>query len=306
MYHRIEDDPVDYWGLAVSPANFEEHLRVLRGTRRPLPLSEFVSNLVAGTLSPDAVALTFDDGYVDNLINAKPRLAAAEVPATVFVTTGYTDSYEAFWWDELAKLILHGNAPQLFTITICGESLQFDFGVESPACDSGNTSIASLHKRRTALWTLRQALRPLLNDERRQIMNTLRSTLTWPGRQKSLGRAMTSEELREIISDGLVTIGAHTVTHPMLSTLNTAACCSEITESKLSCETLIEAPVTAFAYPYGDFDVKSREAVKAAGFTLACSVERGTVNTASDIFALPRIYVPNLDGEAFERCLRSA
>ena len=56
---------------------------------------------MAGTLPLDAVALTFDDGYVDNLVFGKPRLEAADLPATVFLATGYIDRFEPFWWDEL-------------------------------------------------------------------------------------------------------------------------------------------------------------------------------------------------------------
>src|SRR5262245_57297164 len=94
MYHRITDDPVDHWCLAVSPTRFEEQLHVLRRTRYPLPLTDFVRDLMAGTLPSNAVALTFDDGYADNLSAGKPRLVAADVPATVFLTIGYIDSCE--------------------------------------------------------------------------------------------------------------------------------------------------------------------------------------------------------------------
>ena len=76
-YHRIADEPVDPWGLAVSPTHLEEQLEVVRRTRQPLPLTDFVRGLAAGSLPADAVALTFDDGYVDNLLVGKPRLAAA-------------------------------------------------------------------------------------------------------------------------------------------------------------------------------------------------------------------------------------
>src|SRR6267378_1680428 len=91
MYHRIANEPADPWGLAVSPAHFEEQLLVLRRTRRPVPLTEFVRHLAAGRLHPSAVAMTFDDGYADNLFAARPRLAAADVPATVFLATGFLD-----------------------------------------------------------------------------------------------------------------------------------------------------------------------------------------------------------------------
>src|SRR5687767_7178597 len=80
MYHRIARPSADPWGLAVRPDHFEEHLSVLRRRRSPLPMSEFVTRLEHATLPADAVAVTFDDGYVDNLLHAKPRLAAAAVP----------------------------------------------------------------------------------------------------------------------------------------------------------------------------------------------------------------------------------
>jgi hypothetical protein len=102
MYHRVADEPIDPWDLAVSPANFEEQLLVLRRTRYPLPLTKFVDQLVAGELPRSAVALTLDDGYVDNLVAAKPRLSAADVSATVFLTTGHLDRLEPFCTDSIS------------------------------------------------------------------------------------------------------------------------------------------------------------------------------------------------------------
>ena len=85
MYHRIADAPIDPWDLAVSQAYFKEQLDVLNRTRKPLPLAEFVGLLAAGRLPSNAVAITFDDGYVDNLVAGKPLLAAADIPATIFL-----------------------------------------------------------------------------------------------------------------------------------------------------------------------------------------------------------------------------
>jgi peptidoglycan/xylan/chitin deacetylase (PgdA/CDA1 family) len=301
-YHRIADTPIDYGNLAVSPAHFEEHLCVLRRTRHPLPLAEFVRGLITNSLRQDAVALTFDDGYVDNLVAGKPRLAASDVPATVFLATGYLDRPEAFWWDELASFILLEPKPQSFEVVIRGNSMQFDL---DPRHEE-NRRVAPFMLRRKALGSLRQALRILEDEERRLIMVKLRSVFGQRDHRANLGRAMTGEEVRTLVTDGLVTIGAHTVTHPVLSALGVAACQREIAEGKLACEALIGTPVTGFAYPYGDFDAKVRDAVRTAGFAFACSTQHGPALASSDTHALPRIHVHNVGGDEFERALRSA
>jgi peptidoglycan/xylan/chitin deacetylase (PgdA/CDA1 family) len=282
---------------------FEEQLDVLRRTRYPLSLTDFVRYNIAGTLPPDAVALTFDDGYVDNLAAGKPRLAAADVPATVFLATGFLDRPGEFWWDELARLILLENGPRNIELVIRGESVRINLGIEPAVLEQSVISAALLKRRQNALTTIWQAIRCLEDEERQLVMAELRSLFV-RGSRAGQGRAMTRKEVRALASDGLVAIGAHTVTHPVLSKLGAAACHREIAESKSDCEQLIGAPVTGFAYPYGDFDAKARGAVVAAGFVYACSTRHEPTSGASDIFALPRIHVRNWNGDAFEQVLR--
>jgi peptidoglycan/xylan/chitin deacetylase (PgdA/CDA1 family) len=305
-YHRIADEPVDFFRLAVSPTRFEEQLEILRRTRHPLPLAQFVRDLVSGTLPPNAVALTLDDGYLDNLEAGKPRLAAADVPATVFLATGFVDRPERFWWDELASLILLTRSPRSFELTVRGESMQFDFGIEPAGREDGTMRAALLTRRHEAVWRLRQALRLLEDEERRAIMSKIRSVFARHDCSSGLSRAMTSEEVRALVADGLVTVGAHTITHPVLTEIGAAACYREISGSKLACEAIIGESVASFAYPYGDFDGRAREAVKTAGFKFACSTRNGPAVSTSDIFALPRIHVLNWGGDAFEQALRFA
>ena len=302
-YHRVADEPVDPCGIFVSPSHFEEQLCVLRRTRHVFSLVDFVAHFFNGTLPANAVALTFDDGYVDNLIAGKPRLAHADVPATVFLATGYLDRPEPFWWDELAHLVLLGKNPQHFELVFRDKSIKIDFGPELPTDEGEVTTVGPATKRLDAFWTIWKAMRRLQDEERRSTMITLRSIFRERDECNNLGRAMTSEEVRALVTDGLVTIGAHTVTHPVLAGLEVAACRREITESKLTCEALVGAPVVAFAYPYGDFDTAACEAVKAAGLSFACSTQPTPVVPTSDHLALPRVYAPNLGGDAFEEFL---
>lgn len=302
MYHRIADEPIDYWGLAVSPANFEEQLSVICRTRHPVPLAEFVRDLVAGTLHPDAVVLTFDDGYVDNLLAGLPRLAAANVPATVFLASGYLDRLEPFWWDELSGLILLQRDPMRLEVEIEGKLLGFDLGHDS-GTGTNRPTASALKSPHDALEAIYNPTRFLDEEQRGAVMTEIRSSFAGRAGTASLPRAMTTEEVRHLAASGLVTIGAHTVTHPSLPGLEAAACQDEVTESKLACEAVVGMPVAAFSYPYGEFNPQVREAVKSAGFAFACATRGGDV-TMSDIFTLPRVYVPNIDGDAFEKRLR--
>lgn len=305
MYHRIADEPVDYWGLAVSPRHFEEQLAVLRRTRHPLPLAEFVRKLIAGTLPPAAVTLTFDDGYVDNLVAGLPRLAAADVPATVFLATGYVDGREAFWWDELVRLILLDNRTTDFELVMRGESMLFELGTEPAAAGSGQMPHPR-QSRQGIFEAIYQRLRRLDEEERGAAMIQLRSIFGDQEDRANSSTAMSRDEVRTLVAGGLVTLGAHTVTHPMLTELGPTARRREVADSKADCEALAGAPVGAFAYPYGEFNLEVRETVKTAGFAFACSTQRGPAAATSDLFALPRLYVSNLDGDAFDRRLRWA
>ena len=126
MYHRIATPDVDPWGLSVSPERFAEQVHALRARRTTLSMDAFVARLRSGALPHDAVALTFDDGYLDNLRRAKPILEAAGVPATVFLTTGRIGTGEEFWWDELARMVLSRAEPLSANVTVDANGLQID------------------------------------------------------------------------------------------------------------------------------------------------------------------------------------
>ena len=302
MYHRIADELADPWGLSVTPAHFEEQLDVLRRTRVTLQLSLFVQELVAGTLPQHAVAVTFDDGYADTLFVAKPRLVAADVPATVFLATGYLDGTGEFWWDELARLLLLEDGPRDLEFVVRGLRMRFDLGTE-PCAGGGiwRAWTAPQTARQAAYIRIWETLRRLDEDERNGLMSNLRSAFSNDHALSGAGRAMTNEEVKALIGDGLIDIGAHTVTHPLLTELESADRSREIEDSKAACECLIGRSVPAFAYPYGDLDPHVRSAVVSAGFGYALSTVNLPVNANSDRFTLPRLQVLNCDGEVFER-----
>jgi peptidoglycan/xylan/chitin deacetylase (PgdA/CDA1 family) len=117
---------------------------------------------------------------------------------------------------------------------------------------------------------------------------------------------MSRREVRLLVDGELITIGAHTVTHPALTATEIDASRREIAESKAACEALVGKPVPGFAYPYGEVDERVRSVVEEAGFAFACSTRSGPVTAKSDLLTLPRVVAADWDGDTFERALEVA
>ena len=307
MYHRIARPSVDPWGLAVRPDHFDEQLAVLRRSRRPVRMSEFLNGLERGTLPPDAVAVTFDDGYVDNSLEAEPRLAASDIPATLFVTTGAVGQRTEYWWDELARGILLREAAVDCEVTIAGERCRLTFPqAEDALQDSAWRAWQAPRTAREATYMdVWRRLRVARASEREAVMSGLRDRLEVPP-PESRDLPLSECELAALAARGLFEIGGHTVTHPVLPALDPEERRREILDGKLACERLVNRSIAGFAYPHGAFDADSRAAVQECGFAWACSTESRPVSTRSDErYALPRLCVLDGDGDAFERALRA-
>lgn len=305
-YHCIADPPSDPWALCVTPRNFGEQLEVLRRYRTILPLRKMVRDAQDRTLKPDAVAITFDDGYRDVLHAGGPLLEKAEAPATVFLTTGYIGGRE-FWWDELQSMLLFG---RWRSPTIRIESLGQVFEIEA---DGLATSAAGRgwrawqepptqrHAAYLALWRYLR-VRPAAEQDR--ILKELRSFVEYePADVADRQRSLTWDEVGTLARNPLIEVGAHSVTHPSLSAQPQDVQRQEIRECKAACETFVEREVLSFAYPYGDFSRVTAKLVSDAGFSSACSTRKGTVRTSTDLFALPRIAIGDWDGDTFARLL---
>ena len=306
MYHRVAAPPVDPWDLAVAPDRFAAQLEVLRATRRTLPLSAFVEHARRGTLPADAVAMTFDDGYADTLRHATPRLAAVGLPATLFLATAFVGQRVEYWWDELARAILERDAA-LDVQVVIGDAVQrlrLD-AVTGAAAESAAWRAADPPRsaRASLYYTLWDRLRSLAAPERDAAMARLREALQLPpSRPDDL--PLTADDVGTLASGGLVDIGGHTATHPVLTRLDPAERRREIAEGKRVCEQLTGRPAVGFAYPFGANDADARAAVAECGFAWACTTEaRPVAPVETDWFGLPRIAVTNLDAGAFERAL---
>ncbi|NLF24074.1 MAG: polysaccharide deacetylase family protein, partial [Deltaproteobacteria bacterium] len=111
MYHRISAKPAAQFHpnnfLEVDTATFEKQLCFLKEHCLCLPLGEIVDRLSRGTLPPGTAAITFDDGYRDNLELALPLLSKYQLPATIYATTNFLDGSASPWWHELEHILEH-------------------------------------------------------------------------------------------------------------------------------------------------------------------------------------------------------
>ena len=309
MYHRVAAPRVDPWQLAVRPDRFADHLRVLRATRHPFALSEFVERAKRAALPHDAVAITFDDGYADNLRHAKPALAAAGVPATLFLATAFVGRGVEYLVDELARGILErdapldaevrlGDGPCRLTLTAVADA------AGDSACwramDPPRTAREALYY---AMWA---RLRALSATEREEAMARLREIFRAPSPQPA-DLPMTASDVAELVADRVFEVGGHTASHPALPLLNPVERRREILEGKWACEHLTGRAATGFAYPFGANDADARDAVAECGFAWACTTQpRPLAASEPDWYALPRIAVVDWDAASLERALWSA
>jgi len=270
-YHRVADEPDDPFALAVSPRHFAEQLEVLARHARVLRLQDLARALRQGEPVRRAVVLTFDDGYADNLHAAQPLLARQGMPATLFVASGYLGG--SFWWEELATLAIGGSA--------------------RPGA-----------ARRQMLQSIHCQLMTRGAEERAERLRQLRDEAGEPGLAPPGGRPLLPDELMRLAAGGLFEVGAHTVSHPALATLPTAEQERELRESKRCLEELTGAPVRSVSYPNGSADAATVRLAREAGFSCACGSWNNVARPGSDLFHLPRFWVPNVDGERFGRWLR--
>jgi peptidoglycan/xylan/chitin deacetylase (PgdA/CDA1 family) len=314
VYHRVAEANVDPWALSVSPVHFARQLQVLKTIADPVSLRQLISAKSDRELPPRPVCITFDDGYADNLYAAKPAMETYRVPGTVFITPGYLGVPENLWWDELAKLILDpASRQEEVSLSLHGHKYAYVFPrtvgeVGGPDPDSKWRAWETPPgPRQSAYVELYGVLVKLSDSDREQALQQLRIGAN-PYADRRQHRCLTETELLELASGDLVEIGAHTLTHPVLSQLPPEQQQVEIGGSKQKLEVLTGKNITSFAYPYGKkihYTRQTVKTVKANGFACACSNFGGLVTRTSNRFVLPRFQPMDWDGDQFADVVNS-
>ncbi len=259
-YHRIGDPavtPLDRGTFSATAAHFDQQLAIL--TRSADVISPADLAAIPPTSPGRYVIITFDDGYRDNFELAFPMLRHHHLPATFFIPTGLIDDRRLAWWDEIAWLVRHATASTL-------------------ALAPWVTRPVPLDDREAAIRTLLACYKQLPGDQTTPFRAAIATaTGAEPPASLAADTWMTWEMIRALHDAGM-TIGAHTVNHPLLARLPLADQRAEIVHSRDRIHTQLGVRPTAFAYPVGQrdsFDTTTRALLAGAGFSHGFSFYRG-------------------------------
>jgi peptidoglycan/xylan/chitin deacetylase (PgdA/CDA1 family) len=296
-YHRVvplpdeQAYPFDPELISASCDEFDWQIRYLKRYMEPISLPELAACIEQGVRPPRrAVAITFDDGFDDNYLNAFPILREHGVPATFFVSTDYIGTERTFWFDHVVNCVLNTESDEIALPT--GATMRME---------------ADKERRRLQAYQLLEQLKSVPNARRLAYLDEMKAWCTAPAASapSALSRAMTWEQISEMARAGM-DIGSHTASHPVLSQCTEEEIRSELTESKEAIETRTGQAVVSLAYPVGSAQAIDRRVIQAArecGYGVACTYITGNnpVNELTDHrFQLRRSHVERyLDRDYF-------
>jgi peptidoglycan/xylan/chitin deacetylase (PgdA/CDA1 family)/SAM-dependent methyltransferase len=277
-YHRIAAFSPDSHALCTPLELFGEHIAYLRDHCTPIALDDLVQAAAAGAIPERAVAVTFDDGYVDALTTASPILIESGVPATFFVNSDRLDEEHERWWDILERVFQGQQAvPPRLLMRAGSQDVQL-------ATTTATERAAALEALSGAAWPLGAIARGQL----------VADVLGWSGAAaaaRASHRVMTAGEIRTLAAAPGHSIGAHTVNHLALTCHDAETKRREIADDKVALARVVGRPVELFSYPYGELDGGTVAAVRDAGFRAAVTAEAGAVLSGTNRLLLPRVEV---------------
>jgi peptidoglycan/xylan/chitin deacetylase (PgdA/CDA1 family) len=269
-------------GNFVACSAFEWQMARVRRYYTPVSLSQVVRALENGEPLPErALAVTFDDGFANNYRFAGPILRTYGIPATVFLATGHLDVPGAQLWTERVKRAVFLSTLERLP-AVLPELAELPLGSDGQRADSARKVLGRMKRmppadRDRALAELERVCGrpPLLEGDRDRY-----DFLTW-------------EEVRRMDAAG-IEFGSHTVSHPIMSTVDEAALAIEVGDSRRAIEDALQKPCLTFAYPNGgpgDFGPREQRALDRAGYRAAFKLFGGLNDTLSPPLALDRVNI---------------
>lgn len=298
MLHGVMDEQIgDVWRplrRQMSPAELDAVLGILSKRHQFISLTDAVA-MVRGEIpwQPNCIAVTFDDGYRNNLTHALPVMKKHNIVPTVFAATGHSYSGKAFWVDRIDFALQHLPAPH-YDATFGNFTHRF-----------------VTTDRRSLMRSYRTFLRKCKYemDDDREMLAALDSVATDMERiggrsladlhnQDSWSAVADWGELVAHVECGDIEVGSHTVNHIRLSRVPEEVIHSELSTSLQHLEAELPEHSNVFCYPNGDCHALSERLVAEKGFSGAIIAGEGLAKKGDNPYRLKRFACPRLNTEA--------
>jgi peptidoglycan/xylan/chitin deacetylase (PgdA/CDA1 family) len=270
-YHRVNDER-DPFFPATPTEEFTQQVEYLARRYRVAPLDSVVEWLEEGGQGPPRLALTIDDGYRDTHDVVLPVLERLGVPAMLYLSTAPPETGRPLWTDRVRALFKRAERPSL----------------EVPELGTG----LDLSSSPARLASLSAALRTLKRASPAGITSALARIEEQIGGGGPEPRVLDWDAVRRLTRQ-VVSLGAHTHNHYLLSRLDDAEVSSEIETSVRLIRERTGAAVQSFAYPNGeagDYDQRSIDVLRRLGLRSAVTCRLGFARPGGGRYELPRLY----------------
>lgn len=271
IYHRVLDQPDPFRPWEVDRHQFKFHCEIFKKYYHVLELDDAIHRLNHHQLPKRALCITFDDGYYDNVKVALPLLKQYKFKASFFIATGYLDG-KGMWNDAIIEWIKHTTHPV----------------IDLSPWELGHYPLNSQTQKNKAIEAIIKKLKYRQGARRHSIVQDILKKVKHPWPDQLM---MTPKDIVQLRKNGM-TIGAHTVTHPILTRIDAQQAYREIAQSQKDLQRILKEPCQYFAYPNGqprqDYASFHIQVLKELGFKGALSTWWGAATAQTDPFQLPR------------------
>ncbi|MBM4036942.1 MAG: hypothetical protein FJ290_00380 [Planctomycetes bacterium] len=272
--------------LSLPAEEFDAQLAFLASHCQVVSAAEIAQAAAEGhDLPPDAVAITFDDGYEDNASVALPLLQRHGLRATFFIAAGWIGTKNVLWWDRLHDYIRQ--AAELGAQPVDYQGLPKPLIAALDAADLRSPGGAAQLER--ALVTILGSM-PVPPEETEHLVESVAAALGADMADPEPYRPMSWDQVRELHKAGME-IGSHTVSHARLAHVPAERAYEQLEQSKQAIQRELGAPVSLLAYPAGSHNQDVVDLAVEAGYRAAFTTESGPVAPGDDPFRLRRIGV---------------
>lgn len=273
----------NYNAKHLETAFFQKLIEELKSAGNPVSMDDIRNAYITKkSLPPKSFAITFDDGFENNLTVAAPILEKYSVPATFYVTSGFIENNQMSWIDQIDYAIEQTQVP----------SIQLSFLDKEYQLNSDANKIAMLEQIRKTLKNksnlfekLEQYIQEVFEKTNVSFLNSFNS---------NIDQKMDWDQVQELSSSSLFTLGAHTETHPIMSFLSDEQLEKEIQQPIGKLKDILNKEITHFSYPEGlehCYNDNVINKLKEHGVTCCPTAIHGVNSSNTNLFHLKRITV---------------